>query len=110
MRLIERVEETVIETLAEVGLGESFDHEVSMVYQADPTSPVGLTPCVVIFVLGRAVALNEVIGAAPIIIRSPRPDDALVAAKVRQAVEVIRAERARQAQLPQGIPLLGVPR
>jgi hypothetical protein len=108
VRLTERVEKTVVETLAEVALGELFDHEVGMAYQVVPQQ--GLTPCVTILVVGRAVALDERIAATPIVLPTPYPDEELVAARVRQAVEAIRAERARQAQLPQGVPLLGVPR
>lgn len=103
VRLTDRVEQTVIQTLAEQ-LGEDYDHEVFLTMQPSPRGPV---PCIVILVVGRGVALDEVITASPIVIPTPRPDAALVANQVQQAVFAIQAERARQSQT---VPLLGVPR
>jgi hypothetical protein len=109
MRLTDRAEQTVIATLADVALGERYDHEVTMAYQAGPGG--ALTPTVVILIVGRSISLDEVIGASPILLTTPSPAADLVATRVRQAVTAIRAERARQTgQAPAGVPLLGVPR
>ncbi|GIH76153.1 hypothetical protein [Planobispora longispora] len=104
MRLTQRVEDQVVEALAAAALGESLDHEVSLVYQVGPNGPV---PSIVILIVGRGIALGEVISATPIVIPTPAPDAELVATSVRTAVTAIQAERARQTR---EVPLLGVPR
>lgn len=103
MRLTERVEQTVVETLAE-SLGEQYDHEVLLTMQATPRGPV---PSIAILIVGRGLALDEDIAASPIVLPSPRPGPEIVKTHVRQAVAAIQAERARQSQ---AVPLLGVPR
>lgn len=104
MRLTQRVDEMVVEALAAAALGEQFDHEVSLIFQPGAQGPV---PTIVILIVGRGVALDEVIGSAPILIPTPSPTAELVTTHVRNAVAAIQAERARQSS---SVPLLGVPR
>lgn len=104
MRLTDRVDRMVTETLDAVAMGDTYDHEVTLTYQPGPGGP---TPALVILIVGRGIAMDQVIGAAPALIPSPAPAQDVVAAHVRQAVASIQAERARQSRQ---IPLLGAPR
>jgi hypothetical protein len=90
-------------------LGEKYDHEMSLAYQQSQAADgaLDLLPCVVILIIGDAIALDQVITASPIIILTTRPDPPLVAGQSAGRF-AITAERRRQCQLPQGVPLLGV--
>lgn len=104
MRLTDRVNQYVLDTLADVALGEEYDHEVVMAFQPSSAGPL---PVIVLIITGRGVALDEVIGAPAVMLATPSPAFELVAEHVRAAVGYIRAERARQTA---SVPLLGTPR